>query len=1024
MQKALVFAVLLLLATAAGVTGQTLEPMTEGVIPVVAHLPGLGGSVWRTAVYVRQVSGSAPAQVTMTVRPPSGSPVSRTFLLPAADGALAVENVVHTIAPTLPDGRYILTWWSTQPVVVTSRTFTAGAGGTVGQGTGSVAPGSGFGADGQVLFPAPMEAASTRVNVGIANASGTAQTFRVDAVNATGGVVRTWTRVVAPWTVDQLRTNEGFTGVGSVAVRCTAGCNGNAFGYLSVVTNGSNDAFFSYAAARAGMSEVAPVATVRDAKGVWFITGGTLYDVFEAMGYAVATDRLWQAELFRRQARGTLAELFGASYLSQDVFVRVIGRSEAEYQAAFEALDAESKVVIRAYVDGFNRRIAELRANPALVPYEFKALSAQFGQPVMAADWTIADVLAWAALLQRNFDPEALDTGQLDNAALVQKLTAAFGQEGLAMFQDLRWINDPAAQTMIPASGLEASPLATSAPPRLNGDLPEGLAEAAGRLRQRRDERNDKLERLGVLPKMGSYAWVVSGEKTASGNPILYSGPQMGFSAPAITLEGSIHGGGLSVSGMTVAGIPGIIVGRTPHHAWSMQVGHGHSVDFYLESPAAVSLHRMETIRVAGAAPVTIPIFRTPRGPVVEPVPYNPASPPAVIVSWKYAHWDVELQVVRFALGVARAQSMDEFGRALDFLGVSQHFCYADRDGNIAYWMSGHDPVRPAGVDPRLPLKGDGSQEWPVPLRLKPRAHDRNTRQGFYGGWNNKAAVWYANSSNDIGYTFGPAHRAHVIDEYLKSHNNLTFEEVRDLALYIATTDSFGGGGNTWTFVKDRFKQAVAGDSTPARAAAVALLDGWDGHFVAGGPPQWVAGDKRADAWVLQDAWVKEVIRLTFEDELQKAGVTISSQGQALLFNVLLHALAGPSASVPKLVDWFADRAGSGKPTTADGIIVAALDTVLAALGPQPWNRERGLIRYRHPLLGELSTTPFASRSTFAHVVEYGSGGPLRLESMIPLGQSGNILGTPPGQPQFDPHFFSMKPVFDAFAPRPFPLPQ
>lgn len=1016
-------AMLALTLGAAAARGQTLEPMTQGVIPVVAQQPGLAGSVWSTSVYVRQVAGSAPARVTFTVHAPASAPASRTFTLPAAGGALAVDNVVREVAPSFGDGKFVLTWWSTQPVVVTSRTFTLAPGGTVGQGTGSVAPGSGFGEGGAVLFPAPMEAAATRVNVGIANASGSPQTFRVEAVNASGGVVRTFSRTVPGWGVEQLRTNDGFTGVGSVAVRCVSGCNGQAFAYLSVVTNGTNDAFFQYAAAKAGVSEVLPVATHRDDKGVWFITCGTLYDVFEAMGYAVASDRLWQAELFRRQARGTLAELFGQSYLNQDILVRLLGRSEAEYLAAFEALDTESKTVIRGYVDGFNRRIAELRANPALVPYEFKALSAQLGQTVMAADWTVVDVLAWASLLQRNFDPEALDTGQLDNAVLLQRLTARYGAEGAAMFQDLRWLNDPSAQTMIPAGGGQAQAAEAPSVPH-EVELPWGLEEAVERLRGRLQDRVEAVDRLGVLPRMGSYAWVVAGSKTASGNPILYSGPQMGFSAPAIALEGAIHGGGLSVSGLTVAGIPGIIVGRTPHHAWSMQVGHAHTADFYLESPAAASLHRLETFRVAGGNPVTVPIFRTPRGPVVEPVPFDPSNPPAVVVSWKYAHWDVETQVVGFALRTARATSMDEFGKALDYLGVSQHFCYADRDGNIAYWMSGYDPVRPSGVDPRLPLLGDGTQEWPVPLQFKPRAHDRNTRQGFYGGWNNKAAVWYDNSVNDIGYTFGPAHRAHVIQEYLASRTNLTFEEVRDLALRIATTDSFGGGGNTWAFVKDRFKQAVAANPNPARTAAVALLDAWDGHFVAGGPSQWVAGQTRADAWVLQDAWVKEVIRLTFEDELQGAGVTISSQGQALLFNVLLHALAGSASPVPKLVDWFADRSGSGKPTTADGIIVAALDATLAALGPQPWNRERGLIRYRHPLLGELSTTPFASRSTFAHVIEYGRQGPVRLESMIPLGQSGTILGTPPGQPQFDPHFFSMKPVFDAFAPRPFPLPQ
>jgi len=154
------------------------------------------------------------------------------------------------------------------------------------------------------------------------------------------------------------------------------------------------------------------------------------------------------------------------------------------------------------------------------------------------------------------------------------------------------------------------------------------------------------MEQLNADPKMGSYAWAVAGSKTASGNPIVYSGPQMGFSTPSIVAEGSIRGGGLEISGMTVPGIPFIIIGRTPHHAWSMQVGHAHTVDYYVEAPQTVALHRMETIEVFGGDPVTIPVWRSAHGPIIEPMPWDPTTNPEpdIMVAWAYAHWGREVK--------------------------------------------------------------------------------------------------------------------------------------------------------------------------------------------------------------------------------------------------------------------------------------------------------------------------------------------------------------------------------------------
>ena len=1019
----IVFAALILLSS--GFAGaQTLQPMMSGTVPVVAHLAGQNGTFWTTSLYATQVSGGNPAKLVLTILNPNGSDWTKTVMMPGAKGTLAIDDVVKAVDPSIPDGKYVLTWWASHDAVVSTRTFTGSASGSYGQGVGSVKPGTGFFANGQVIFPAPMDFDGHRVAVGIANTGDTPQTFEIKALDANGTEVNSWTREIEPGAVDQFSANDGMNGAGSVEVTCTSGCDGDAYAYSSIVVNDSNDAYFVYAGAPAQTTAYAPVKTIRDDKGVWTITGGSLYDAFKAMGYAVATDRLWQAELFRRSARGTMAEVFGPDYLQNDIFMRTIGYTEDELRTQFEKLDADAKTVIQAYVDGFNQRIAEVRANPALLPFEFKAVGAKLGINFVPADWTVTDVMDWLALMQRNFDPEALDTGQLDNAMMVQAFAHAYPADYLAMFGDLRWLDDPSAQTYIPAPQGAARAHVASAFQYHAASLTAlpSLKQADMTLHNRIHNIIDNLKKVNARIKMGSYAWVVSGDKTASGHPIIYSGPQMGFSVPAIVLEGSILGGGLKVSGMTVAGIPGIIIGRTPHHAWSMQVGHAHTLDYYLEPPQAVQFDRMETIHVAGAADVTLPVFKTSHGPIVQPIPYDPSNPPAVIVSWDYAQRNLEFGTIGAYLGLARATNMKQFGENIDKVAVSQHFCYADKNGNIAYWMSGFNPVRPAGIDPRFPMIGDGQHEWVQPVRYLPRPHDENTYQGWYGGWNNKSEAGYINPPNDPWYAMGTAHRAHVIKEYLDSHNDLTFEQVRDLALNIATTYGILGGGNTWEFVGDRFKAAVAAHPSAERNAAIALLDQWDGHFVAGGPSQWVNGLFRADAWVLQDAWIREVMRLTFEDEFAGAGLKWTDQPSNLMFNVLLHALAGPNSPVPVHYNWFQDRSNSGKPTDPDGIIVQALDNVLAKLGPRPWGEARGYIRFKHAMLGEIHATPFSDRSTYAHVVEYGPNGPVRIESMFPLGESGTILMDKYGAPQYDPNFFSMAPVFDAFAPRPYPL--
>ncbi len=785
-----------------------------------------------------------------------------------------------------------------------------------------------------------------------------------------------------------------------------------------------------------------PIQTQRDDKGVWFITGdetAPLYDVFKAMGYAVATDRLWQAEKYRRMGRGTLSEIFGPSQLTFDIQVRTTGYSEQEFMDGFNALDQESKDTINGYVAGFNQRIAEVRADRTLLPFEFKALGASLGIDFVPADWTAVDVLAWAVNMLRFFDGEATGQAQIDNIALFQTLAAKFPQQYGMMFQDLRWANDPDAVTYIQGDSTLAVAKKNNLPLLahyqqklpLKVDLKNNAVlnaydfpKISREMRHKNDAIIANLKKINAYVKMGSYAWVVSGSKTASGNPILYSGPQMDhafdFSVPSIVTEGSIKAGGLNISGMTIPGMPAIVIGRTPHHAWSMQVGHAHTLDYFLDDPSSVGLHRTETIRVAGQDDVSLPVYRTPHGPVINSDP---------VISWKYSHWGKEFQIIKAYLDLARAQSMDEFGDGIARVTLSQHYCYADCDGNIAYWMSGYDPVRAQGVDTRFPQAGDGTAEWPEPVKYKAISTDRNSSRGFYSGWNSKTSPAYENAANNPSYFFGPFHRAHILEDYLSTHDNLTFEQVRDLALYIATTDSirseflasgndtYGDGGNPWKYVRSDFMAAVASASTTARNQAINLLENWDGHFVDGGTQNWAFGADRSDAWILMNQWISEVLHLTFEDELG------TGQNRVVLFNVLLHGLTGYGSSINNLYNWFQNQTDETAPQTAQGIILKALDNTLDTLGAQPWGTaQRGQITYTHEMIGQVHALPTASRSTYAHCVEMGDQGPVRIESMFPLGESGTILMNAQGQPVFDPNFFSMSPVYDGFQHRSFPL--
>src|SRR5262245_17034632 len=268
------------------------------------------------------------------------------------------------------------------------------------------------------------------------------------------------------------------------------------------------------------------VRVFRDPYGVPHIFAYTNRGLFVGYGYTVAQDRLWQMENARRASQGRLAEVFGSGSVAADRNARMLGYTDAELDAQFALLSPGDQEIFTAYVEGINRYLTEVvTPNPSeKVPFEFFALGLGVPPP-----WTVRDVVRQSTMFARNFYDRG--AGERANQTLLAGLTTKYGPTtGLAIFNDLHWINDPDSPATIPVDGANGrrphSPCPTSI-------LPEQIAVASDTPPDTDDEEAKAIwESLGVLSHLGSMGWVVSPAKSANGFAMMFGGFQVGFNTP------------------------------------------------------------------------------------------------------------------------------------------------------------------------------------------------------------------------------------------------------------------------------------------------------------------------------------------------------------------------------------------------------------------------------------------------------------------------------------------------------------
>ena len=470
------------------------------------------------------------------------------------------------------------------------------------------------------------------------------------------------------------------------------------------------------------------VTVERDRWGVPHIRAASLEDLVEAQGYVTAQDRLWQMDLLRRVARGQLSEILGPAALRIDKQFRVLGFSQAA-QRDTTLMDAESRAVLEAYARGVNRFIEQ---NQGRLPVEFSLLKYK-PEPWLPSDtFVISGYMyetltnTWegelnrAKVIERVGSDRAKDLfaqdSSMDHFVVGDPNVEGDGSQHLNANEqeddeDDDMVPDDVLRTSVPTPTIENAADLTSA---LGSSIDEYLSSARREIRR----------------GLGSNNWVVSGDHTATGKPLLANDTHLELSVPPIWYEAHLTAPGYNVKGFTLPGAPLVVIGHNDRIAWGFTNNGADVEDLYIEtlSPANLDEYRVkgvwtkaevrdETIRVKGGPDEHLKVVVTRHGPIV-----HREGDKAYALRWTATEPGALLNSYNW---IGKARNWEQFRNALKRVwGPAQNAVYADVDGNIGYVMAARVPIRKKGHG-EVPMPGETDDyEWTgyIPFEQLPQA--------------------------------------------------------------------------------------------------------------------------------------------------------------------------------------------------------------------------------------------------------------------------------------------------------------
>lgn len=496
------------------------------------------------------------------------------------------------------------------------------------------------------------------------------------------------------------------------------------------------------------------VTVLREAHGVPQVYAEQPEDLFEAQGYLAAQDRFFEMDVRRHAASGRLSELFGASQVGTDTFVRTMGfRQVAEAELALQS--PSTRRYLDAYASGVN---AYLRGRTlGKISLEYSLLQLKGGE-VPPEPWTAVDSLAVLKLAGWQLGSNAADE------AVRAQVVAAVGQARAADLSPgypLRGA-DPVVDrgTVVgkafdpEASRSGSAPRAAPAPP-----VPQAATGAVAAAQRARETLTGLFSSDQGL---GSNAWAVSGARTADGAPMLSNDPHLDTAIPSVLAQVGLHCTTVGpqcpfdVTGFSITGLPGVVVGRNPSIAWGLSTSDADVADLYLEDVVDDTVRvgaryepltvRTEELRVAGEdEPRTITVRASRHGPLLSDADPGraaagrgggaPGNGYAVALAWTGAIPGRSMDAV---LGFDAATDWTQFRTAAALLGVpSQNLVYADVHGTIGDQLAGLIPLRRAG-DGTIPVPGwETRYDWAGTIPFAQLPYEENPPSGIIVAANN-----------------------------------------------------------------------------------------------------------------------------------------------------------------------------------------------------------------------------------------------------------------------------------------------
>lgn len=475
-----------------------------------------------------------------------------------------------------------------------------------------------------------------------------------------------------------------------------------------------------------------PVEILKDRWGISHIYAQTEHDLFFAQGYNAAKDRLFQFELWRAQATGTTAEIMGARAIDRDHGTRLF-KFRGNMTREMNHYHPRGADIITAFVAGVNARIDEVLADPSQLSLPFRLLG------IAPQHWTPEVVISRHGGLLGNITAE-LATG---------RAVCTVGEETV---KELTYYH-PHVPDLTLDSQINCNSL-------LNNDIlhlynayraelrfePQDIATVA----QRNDAQqfsqlaavlDTEARELAGRSKddIGSNNWVVSGELTQDGYPMMVNDPHRAQAVPSLRYWAHLVGPGWNVIGGGEPTIPGISIGHNGVGAWGLTIfsTDGEDLLVYETNPDNPNQYRYngrwrdmeiieETIAVKDSEPVTVTLKYTRHGPVTFEDTANQLAY-AVRPAWMEIGGAPYLASLR----MNQAQNWEEFRDAASYSHIpGENMIWADRAGNIGWQAVGIAPIR-RNFSGMVPVPGDGRFEWDGYLPIKDLPHEYNPARGF-----------------------------------------------------------------------------------------------------------------------------------------------------------------------------------------------------------------------------------------------------------------------------------------------------